>query len=344
MNDTTVAVVILNFNGRHFLEKFLPNVILNSSGHQVYLADNASTDDSVTYTQSNFKNVTVIRNAENYGYARGYNEALKKISATYYILVNSDVEVASNWIEPLKKLMDHDSGIAACQPKIIDYNQKQLFEYAGAAGGFIDKLGYPFCRGRLFNSIEKDEKQFDDTVEVFWATGACLMVRSESFWKAGGMDDDYFAHMEEIDLCWRLKNLGFKIFSVGSSSVYHIGGGTLDKYSSKKTFLNFRNNLTTLTKNHPPGTLLFKILIRLFLDGIAGIKFLLEGQPSHCIAVIKAHWAYYSRIPSILKKRRTLQNASGFRYSIKGMYRGNIVIEYFINKKRKFKDLHKGFF
>ena len=344
MTDSQVAVVILNFNGRHFLERFLPAIVQHSLPHRIYIADNGSTDDSIAWVEKNFSQVTVIANGFNYGYARGYNEALTMITAKYFVLLNSDVEVTANWIEPLKSLMDADSRISACQPKILDYNHREKFEYAGAAGGFIDRLGYPFCRGRVFNSLENDGGQYNGASEVFWATGACMFVRSDVFHAVGDFDNDYFAHMEEIDLCWRMKNLGYKIYAQNDSVIYHVGGGTLNKYSPRKTFLNFRNNLTTLTRNHPPRSLLLKILARLVLDGVAGLKFLFDGQPAHCLAVIRAHWAYYAWIPRILKQRKTLRNKPGFRYSMHGVYRGNIVSEYFLHGKKRFTDLKNGFF
>ncbi|MGZ4091263.1 MAG: glycosyltransferase family 2 protein, partial [Bacteroidia bacterium] len=259
MIEPRVAVVILNYNGKKFLEKFLPGIIKHSAPHQIYVADNSSTDDSVTYLKTNFPSVRIIANNGNFGYATGYNLALKHVNADYFILLNSDVEVTPKWIDPVIELMQKDPSIAACQPKLIDFNRRDLFEYAGASGGFIDNYCYPFCRGRLFTSIEKDHDQFNDATEVFWATGACLFIKAEAFWKVNGLDDDYFAHMEEIDLCWRLKNVGYKIFVQPASVVYHIGGGTLNKFSSQKTYLNFRNNLTTLTKTHPSKNLIFKI-------------------------------------------------------------------------------------
>jgi hypothetical protein len=237
--------------------------------------------------------------------------------------------------------MEKDPQIAACQPKLIDYNKRDLFEYAGASGGYIDKYCYPFCRGRLFNSIEEDKKQYDDATEIFWATGACLFVKAEAFHKAGGLDNDYFAHMEEIDLCWRLKNLGYKIYVQPASLVYHVGGGTLNKYSSRKTFLNFRNNLITLTKNHSSKGLLFKFLTRLVLDGIAGAKFLFSGDPAHCWAVIRAHFAFYFSISKTLQKRKNLKSLPGFRYDRSHVYNGNIVMEYYLKGKKKFSDLAK---
>lgn len=344
MSNIKVAVVILNYNGRAFLEKFLPAVIKYSEPNAIYVADNGSTDDSINYLIHNFKTVTILNNNGNHGYAGGYNIALKKIDADIYILLNSDVEVTENWIEPIISLLETDAGIAACQPKLLDYNKRSTFEYAGASGGFIDKYGYPFCRGRVFNTLENDTNQYNNTNEVFWATGACLFVKSQAFWEAGGLDDDYFAHMEEIDLCWRLKNLGYKVFVEPKSLVYHVGGGTLNKLSSRKTFLNFRNNLITLTKNHPPKFLFFKIFFRLILDGVAAFKFLFDGQPKHFFAVIRAHFSYYKYLPSTLHKRKKMKQKSSFKFDVSHMYNGNIVNEYFLKGRKKFTELSKGFF
>lgn len=344
MNEIKVAVVILNFNGKHFLEKFLPIVIQNSAPHLIVVADNGSSDGSVEYVQKHFKSIVIIENNGNYGYPKGYNLALKQIDAKYFILLNSDVEVKENWIEPIIQLMETDTQIAACQPKLLDYNHTSLYEYAGAAGGFIDAYGYPFCRGRVFNTLEKNTAQYDDAREVFWATGACLFVNAEAFWEVGGLDEDYFAHMEEIDLCWRLKNIGYKIYVEPKSIVYHVGGGTLHKLSSKKTFLNFRNNLITFTKNHPSKNLFIKILFRLILDGVAAFKFLFEGQPSHFYAVLKAHFSYYYWLPKTLVKRKALKKLKGFHFNNTQIYKSNIVIDYFIKGKKHFSDLSQNLF
>ncbi|MBA2613011.1 MAG: glycosyltransferase family 2 protein [Bacteroidetes bacterium] len=341
MNTAGVAIVILNFNGKFFLEKFLPGVLKNSSGHKIYVADNGSSDDSVKFLSANFPQVTIISIKDNCGYAQGYNIALKQITADYYVLLNSDVEVTPNWIEPIIELMQRDMKVAACQPKLLDFKERATFEYAGASGGFIDTYGYPFCRGRIFNSLEKDNGQYNDSSEVFWATGACLFVRSKAFWEVGGLDNDYFAHMEEIDLCWRLKNIGHTIFVEPRSTVYHVGGGTLNKLSSRKTFLNFRNNLITLTKNHSPNFLFFKLFYRLALDGIAALKFLFSGQPKHFWAVIRAHFAYYWLLPQTLLKRKELKTISNFKYCRSFVYNGNIVFDHFLKGKKKFSDLEK---
>ena len=344
MNIPSVAVVILNFNGKSFLEKFLALIIRNSTGHSIFVADNGSTDDSIKYVIDNFPQVTVISIKENCGYAKGYNVALKQINADYFVLLNSDVEVEQNWIEPIIDLMQKDPKIAACQPKLIDFKNRDQFEYAGASGGFIDNYGYPFCRGRIFNSLEKDSQQYNNAVEIFWATGACLFVKAKPFWEVGGLDDDYFAHMEEIDLCWRLKNLGYSIYVEPKSVVYHVGGGTLNKLSSRKTFLNFRNNLITLTKNHPSNSLILKLFYRFILDGIAAFKFLLDAQPKHFFAVIKAHFAYYAMLPKTLSKRKKLKQLPNFKFNRSFTYKGNIVFDYFLRKKQKFSDLDSGFF
>lgn len=337
--DKKIAVVILNWNGVHFLEKFLPNVLQHSSIAEVIVADNQSTDNSVNYLKQHFTNVKIIINSSNEGFAKGYNLALEHVKADYYVLLNSDVEVSANWIEPIIDLMEKNPKIAACQPKILDFNHKTRFEYAGAAGGMIDKLGYPFCRGRLFNVLEEDKGQYNNQMEVFWATGACLFIKADAFWKVGGFDEDYFAHMEEIDLCWRMKNIGYQIHVEPASVVYHVGGGTLNKLSPKKTFLNFRNNLITLTKNASSKGLMFKIIYRMVLDGIAAFKFLLDGNPSHFWAVIKAHISFYNFLPSTLQKRKSLHKMNGFKYSTTGVFEKNVVFEHFMHKKNTYKEL-----
>ena len=343
MSHSKVAVVILNYNGKLFLEKFLPSVTKFSENHTVVVADNNSTDDSISFLKNNYPSVQIVQNPVNAGFAQGYNDALKHVDAEYYVLLNSDVEVTENWIRNVISLMNSDPNIAACQPKILDHNNKTKFEYAGASGGFIDKYGYPFCRGRIFNSLEDDKAQYNSSIEIFWATGACMFVRAKAFWEVGGFDGDYFAHMEEIDLCWRLKNIGHKIYVEPKSIVYHVGGGTLNKLSSRKTFLNFRNNLTTLTKNHPPSFLFFKIIWRMKLDGVAAFKFLLDGQPAHFFAVIRAHFAFYGWLPKTLAKRKKAKQHPNFKYSMSKAYDGNIVLEYFIRKKKSFSELDKGY-
>lgn len=339
-----VAVVILNWNGRRYLEKFLPSVTKYSAGYKIIVADNASTDDSIAFLISQYPQIEIIQNKFNAGFAKGYNDALKQVNAEYYVLLNSDVDVTENWITPVISLMDNDKNIAACQPKILSFTDKTKFEYAGAAGGFIDRYGYPFCRGRIFNAIEKDEEQYNDIKEIFWASGACMFVRSSLFNDAHGFDEDFFAHMEEIDLCWRLKNLGYKIMFTPASVVYHLGGGTLNKINPKKTYLNFTNSLTALYKNHPNKGLWFKFITRLLLDGIAGIHFLFTGQPNHCFAVIKAHFSFYKNFRRTSLKRKSSLKIPTKLSLLKGVYNKGIVLQYYIFRRKKFSDLNKHLF
>jgi GT2 family glycosyltransferase len=344
-NNPTIAVVILNFNGKKLLQKFLPGVIEASRSAFIYVADNASTDDSLDFLKHEFPEVKLIELKQNYGFARGYNEALKEVvDADYFVLLNSDVEVTSNWIEPIIDIMETDKTIAAAQPKILAYHTKNEFEYAGACGGFIDKYGYPFCRGRIFDAIEKDENQYNDAIEIFWATGACMFVRAEIFNDLNGFDDFYFAHMEEIDLCWRIKNRGYKIMAIPKSTVYHIGGGTLNKLSPQKTFLNFRNSLLSLTKNNTEGVLFFKILVRLLLDGVAGIKFFMEGNPKHTWAIVRAHFSFYGNLNRTLHLRKEIKSSSGYTPGGKQIYNRSIVFDYYLKKKKKFSVLKKTLF
>ncbi len=339
MHLDQVAVVILNWNGRKLLEQFLPSVTKYSEGTRIIIADNLSTDDSLRFVQQHYPHIAIIRNQDNSGFAKGYNTALKEVDAKYYVLLNSDVEVCEGWIDPVIEHMEKHPEVAACQPKILAWHNKHLFEYAGACGGFIDKYGYPFCRGRIFTTLEEDKGQYDMPMEIHWATGACMFVRADVFKEKGGFDEDYFAHMEEIDLCWRMKNSGYRIMVIPQSKVYHVGGGTLNKISPQKTYLNFRNNLITLTKNHADSYLLLKIIIRLKLDAIAAFKFLFEGSPGHFIAVIKAHFAYYSRLPATLKKRRKLKSEKGYTPATSGILSSNIVLQYYLKGKKKFADL-----
>ena len=326
-----VAVVILNWNGKPFLEKFLPSVIEHSGEANIYVADNASSDDSVDFVQRTFPTVSVIETGGNLGFAGGYNAVLNNFTEDIFVLLNSDVQVTSDWIAPVVQLMAADSTIAACQPKILDYNNRHLFEYAGAAGGFIDKYGFPFCRGRIFDTLETDNSQYDTTMEVFWATGACLFVKKDAYKQLGGLDEDLFAHMEEVDLCWRLKRAGYRIMVEPRSKVYHVGGGTLSRSNPKKTFLNFRNGLEILTKNLSGSKLLPVLFIRMILDGIAAWKFLLSGHPSDFLAVFRAHLAFYYRLRSTLKKR-----SGKYPEHIQGIYQKSIVFEYFLRGKRYF--------
>ena len=331
-----VAVVILNYNGKKFLEEFLPNVIANTDAAlaDIVVADNASTDGSKEFMHEHFPDIRLIDNGSNGGFATGYNLALRQIEAEYFVLLNSDIEVTPRWIEPVIELMDANPQIAACQPKILSYYEKQKFEYAGASGGFIDKYGYPFCRGRVFQHLEEDKGQYDDICEVFWATGACMFVRADLYIKHGGLDDSFFAHMEEIDFCWRMKNLGYQIYCCPQSKVYHIGGGTLPKGSARKTYLNFRNNLSLLTKNLPSNRVFWVIAYRILLDWVAAVKFLFGGGLDDFWAVIRAHFAFYQRIPSIRQARKNLPTRQ-----VGEMYQKNIVVENYLRGKKCFSDL-----
>ena len=327
-----IAVVILNWNGKALLKQFLPSVITHSKGADIYVADNASTDDSVAFLKEHFPQVSIIQNNTNDGYAKGYNDALQFVEADVFCLLNSDVEVTQNWLFSIQKTFINEPNTAIIQPKILDQKQKDYFEYAGAAGGFVDKFGYPYCRGRIFNSIEKDEGQYNDIADIFWASGACLFVRSGVYKTLGGFDEAFFAHMEEIDFCWQTKNLGFNIKYVGNSTIYHVGGATLSNTSPKKTYLNFRNSLYSLVKN-ASGNIAYLVFIRLILDGIAGVKFLVELKPQHTLAVIKSHFAFYSHLSTLLRQRKS-QNKPAKYYTQK-----SIVWSYFIAKKQYFKSL-----
>ncbi|WP_250432583.1 glycosyltransferase family 2 protein [Hanstruepera flava] len=300
-----IAVVILNWNGKTLLEQFIPSVISYSNEADVYLADNASTDNSVDYVKTHFPTINIIQNTENGGYAKGYNEALKQIKADVYCLLNSDVEVTKNWLQPVIEEFESNPETSIIQPKILDYKNKDFFEYAGAAGGFIDKYGYPYCRGRIFNTIEKDSRQYNDNVEIFWASGACFFIKAQVFKNLNGFDESFFAHMEEIDLCWRAFNKGYVTKYVGDSTIYHLGGATLKNTNPKKTYLNFRNSLFTLVKN-AKGNLLSLVFTRLLLDGVAGVKFLFEFKFGHILAIIKAHFSFYINLPRLLNTRKQL--------------------------------------
>jgi GT2 family glycosyltransferase len=327
-----VAVVILNFNGRSFLEKFLPNVIQNSSPHEIIVADNASTDDSVDFLTTHFPKIRLLQIPENLGYAGGYNYALNLISADYYVLLNSDVETTSNWIDPVIKLMESDQSIVACQPKIKSHSHPEFFEYAGAAGGFIDHLGYPFCRGRIFSQLEKDLGQYDDSIPVFWATGACLFVKADAFHALGGLDDRFFAHMEEIDFCWRAKNAGKKIYYCGESTVYHVGGGTLKAESPYKTYLNFRNNWLLLYKNLNEQEFRSVEKLRSKLDLLAAFQFVLKAKGANASAILRAHRDFKH-----MKKPYTQAEVSGLSHA--EIYPNSLIKQFFIRGKKVFSAL-----
>jgi GT2 family glycosyltransferase len=322
-----IAVVILNWNGKTLLEQFLPSVVQHSKKATIYLADNASTDDSIAFAQTNFPSVQIIKNNINDGYAKGYNQALQHIESDIFCLLNNDVEVTPNWLTPIITLFENEPNTAIVQPKILDFKRKDHFEYAGAAGGFIDKFGYPYCRGRIFNTIEKDEGQYDDVTKIFWASGACFFIRKKAFNTLHGFDEAFFAHMEEIDLCWRANNLDYDIKYVGTSAVYHLGGGTLKNSNPKKTYLNFRNSLFTLAKN-VSGNAFSLVLMRLILDGVAGIKFVSEFNFNHTMAILKAHFSFYGHLSSLLKERKKLIQQKGY------YQKPSVVFDYFVKRER----------
>ncbi len=359
--NRNIAIVILNWNGRNFLEKFLPSVIDSIQDNAaLFVADNHSSDDSIAYLESiGFKSYdgsapfqvatkNIIQLPQNFGFAKGYNLALNQIKdADYFILLNSDVEVDENWIIPIIDIMEMDSQIGAVMPKIKMYDQKNLFEYAGAAGGWIDSLGYPFCRGRIFGQVEEDKGQYDTTTEIFWASGAALFVRSELFIGLGGFDEDYFAHMEEIDFCWRLKKANYKIIYCPYSTVWHVGGGTLPKDNPKKDYLNFRNSLTTLLKNKDTASsALGSVFARLCLDGIAGLQFLSKGKFANILAIVKSHWTFFMQFSKHWKKRNDIRKKIALMafnkeatFNSSGLYNGSIVYQHFIKKVNTFKAL-----
>ncbi len=330
-----VAVVILNWNGRQLLERFLPSVISHSEGYaEIIIADNGSKDDSLRFLAENYPELRIISMPENLGFAGGYNAALAKVEADYYVLLNSDIEVTEGWIEPCIALMESTPQLAACQPKIRSLNQPDFFEYAGASGGFMDHLGYPFCRGRLFQTLEMDTGQYDDSTDVFWASGAAMFIRAEAFRKAGGFDHRFFAHMEEIDLCWRLHNLGYRVMVCPQSLVYHLGGGSLPKSDPGKTRLNFRNSLMMLAK-HMDGIRFYpRLLVRIGLDELAVFTFLIKGQFSDARAVYRAHFSFFMHLPQLRIESRKL---SAPLPPI--IYRKSIVATYFLWGKKRFSEL-----
>ena len=337
MNLPAVAIVILNYNGRNYLEQFLPSVIASSYiNKRIIVADNGSLDDSITFLKSNHPSIEIILLEQNFGFAGGYNEALKKVTSDYYILLNSDVEVTTNWVEDLIALMESDKQIAACQPKILSYIDKKKFEHAGACGGWVDTLGYMFARGRVFDICEDDAGQYNNTAKIFWATGAALCISVARFNEMQGFDAYLFAHMEEIDLCWRLQRKGYTVYCCPSSVVYHVGGGTLHKSNKRKTYLNFRNNFIILLKNLPVAEALWKIPLRVLMDWMFAFKSLFQSDMQSFLAVIKAHgsvikWIFIhtksERLPSIKISK------------LNGVYTGSLVWEYFIKKKKVFSEI-----
>jgi len=335
--NPSVAVVILNWNGKNFLKEFLPSVLRSEYDNlQIIVGDNASTDDSVAFIEENFPSVKIISNDLNYGFAGGYNRVLERVEADYFILLNSDVEVVPNWIQPVINLMQSDPTIAAAQPKVKYQLHKNQFEYAGAAGGQLDIYAYPFCRGRIFNVYEIDNGQYNDTREIFWASGAAFFIKSKYWKEVGGLDADLFAHMEEIDLCWRLKNRGYKIMFCPDTEVYHVGGGTLQTENPYKTYLNFRNNLIIMQKNLPAGDAVFRIFIRMCIDFIAWWHFLLTGKPKFTLAVSKGHWHFLQALTKTNKKRDRKQIPYAKHA---GVYNNSIVWAFFIKKIQFFSKL-----
>lgn len=347
VSTPSVAVVLLNYNGRKHLERFLPSILATTyPNYTIWIADNQSTDDSLEFMRATYPDIPLLTLPKNYGFAEGYNQALRQIRADYYILLNSDIEVTPGWIEPVIALMEEDTTIGAAQPKILSLKQRDHFEHAGAAGGWIDYLGYPFCRGRILAVAEKDHGQYPEIQEIFWATGAAFFVRANLFHNLGGFDGTYFAHAEEIDLCWRIKRAGYKIVAQPASTVYHLGGGTLDYLNPFKAYLNFRNTLYTVFKNEPWSKLAWLLPARLLLDGVAGVHFLFKGQFKHVLAIVKAHWTFFPQLPNLLESRhRYSRMIQSHRISpfprMSGVFLGSIVWEYYIRKRRTFRQLIK---
>jgi GT2 family glycosyltransferase len=334
LQQPIVAIVILNWNGKQFLEQFLPSVLASTySNKRVIMADNASTDDSVEYVQSHFPTVEILTSTQNYGFAKGYNYFLQQVQADYYVLLNSDVEVTPGWIEPVIELLQSNPDIAAAQPKLLSWSIKDEFEYAGASGGWIDALGYPFTRGRLFDVFEKDKGQYNDAAPVFWATGAALFIKASCYHEVNGFDDYFFAHMEEIDLCWRLQRKGYRIYVCPQSTVYHVGGGTLPKGSERKVYFNFRNNLIMLYKNLPLQQLIWKLPLRFFLDAVSAWKELLSGYPRYFRGVVQAHAGFLYWLFTSSKRVKGIHAAKN------GLYKGSIVWQHFVRKKQFFSQI-----
>lgn len=339
-----VSIVILNWNGKEFLQRFLPALIRHSDlpGVEIIIADNGSSDDSVIFLEKEYPGLKVIRLEKNYGFSGGYNRAFQETDSKYFLLLNSDIEVTAGWLPPLLNYMEEEENAAACTPKILDFNNRRKFEYAGAGGGFIDRYGYPFCRGRIFDYLEEDRGQYNDPVDIFWGSGACLLIRSDLYREAGGLDDQFFAHMEEIDLCWRLKKMGFKIRSLPSSTVYHVGGGTLARGNPVKTFLNFRNNLLLIYKNLPRRERKRTLFIRMLMDGISGLRFLLQGSLKDFLAVFRAHLAYY-RLRGSYSSSDGQNNIPENSVIVTEIYPGSIVAAFFLKGKKRFEQLEQAF-
>ncbi len=334
-----LAIVILNWNGERYLRQFLPTLLRNIPDYaEVIIADNASSDGSLAFLREEYPQIRVIVHPQNGGFSKGYNDAFQQIEAEYYCLLNSDIEVPEHWVEPVMALFESDDTIAAIQPKIIAYHDRTKFEYAGASGGFIDKYGYPFCRGRVFDTLEEDHHQYDDAIPVFWATGAALFVRSSVYHQLGGLDEDFFAHMEEIDFCWRTHLAGYRVSYCPQSAVYHVGGGTLPKSSPFKTELNFRNNLSMLYKNLPDSRRWWVLATRMWLDRVAAVKFLLEGHRGEYLAVRKAHREYRAWKADLQRKREAIKPKQ-----VPCVYQGNLLVEYYLLRRNTFASLRGRF-
>lgn len=333
------AVVILSYNGKKWHELFLPLIVAEAyTGYEVIVVDNASTDDTLSYVQENFPSVKTLQIAINRGFANGYYEALKQIQAKYYVLLSADFEVTQGWFPPLINAMQRYTGLAACQPKVRYWREREYFEYAGAGGGFMDKWGYLFCRGRIFNDLEKDEGQYNDDIEVFWASGGCFMVKADLYHKMGGLDPDLYAHMEEVDLCWRLKNAGYKIGYIGQSTVYHVGGSVISYGSPQKLYYNFRNSLILLLKNEKATRLLWLFPLRLVLDGIAGLQMMAGGKFKEMATIVKAHFHFYGSLGKWLGRRKAAQKLVTHRDK-SGIYPRSIIWQYFALRKKQFSKL-----
>jgi len=337
----TLSIVILNWNGKQFLEDFLPTVIKYSDGAEIIVADNASTDASINLLKTQFPAIRIIQNSENGGFAKGYNDALKQVDSDLYLLLNSDIEVTENWLQPLLKKMENPL-VAGCQPKVLSYQFKKQFEHAGASGGYLDRNYFPFCRGRIFDKFEEDVHQYDSETEIFWATGAALLIRSKVYHLLNGFDESFFAHMEEIDLCWRAKKIGYQFWVVPSSVVYHVGGGTLPYSSPRKTYLNFRNSLFMIVKNHH-GLLFPKLFYRLSLDGVASVRFLLKGEFKQLMAVFNAHMAMYGQLNTLLKKRKAIKRTRTNPNNA-GLYGGSILWARYFKGIHHFSELNQRLF
>lgn len=336
---TDTAVVILSYNSRKWHELFLPKIVAEAKGsYDVFVVDHASPDDTSDYVKHHFPYVQLIQLTENHGFAWGYAEALKQIKAKYYVLLSADFEVTTNWFAPLHAAMEANPKMAACQPKVRYYRDKEYFEYAGAAGGFMDKWGYMFCRGRIFDTLEQDTGQYNTPIEIFWASGGCFVVNAAVYHQLGGLDPDLFAHMEEIDMCWRIKNAGYTIGCVPDSTVFHVGGSVISYGSPQKTFYNYRNNLVLLLKNEHRRKLWWLLPFRLLLDGVSAMQLLTKGQFRNILAIIHAHWSFFFSFGKWLKKRSLINNYAVNRNET-GIYKRAIILDYFLKGKKKFSDL-----